>query len=108
MDLFGRTVTTQCHLADQSNVWVHQVSHSTLPYGSCCTVLGECSNTLMHVIMPVQTAMYSFPIVIFALTNNGLQALSCLSLVPRTGWADPLTLTSFTSKCPAMGSVQAG
>ena len=23
-ELFGRTVTTQCHLADQSNVWVYQ------------------------------------------------------------------------------------
>ena len=23
-DLFGRTVTTKCHLADQSNVWVYQ------------------------------------------------------------------------------------
>ena len=38
-DLFGRTVTTQCHLADQSNVWVYQeVSCSALECENSCSM----------------------------------------------------------------------
>ena len=40
-DLFGRTVTTQCHLAEQSNVWVYQVSCSTLEYVGGAWVLAS-------------------------------------------------------------------
>ena len=38
-DLFGRTVTTQCRLADQSNVWVYQeVSCSALECENSCSM----------------------------------------------------------------------
>ena len=38
-DLFGRTVTTQCHLADQSNVWVYQeVSSRALECKNSCSM----------------------------------------------------------------------
>ena len=50
-DLFGRTVTTQCHLAEQSNVWVYQVSCSALEYVGVGWVLRsgqECGGTLVY------------------------------------------------------------
>ena len=38
-DLFGRTVTTQCRLVDQSNVWVYQeVSCSALECENSCSM----------------------------------------------------------------------
>ena len=59
-DLFGRTVTTQCHLADQSNVWVYQeVSWNVRTAVACIRECGTLVLEDLETLVCIYVRIYS-------------------------------------------------